>query len=113
MSRRKRDLGPADLITIAAAAALLGVSLPTMRRWDELGKFRARRHPLNAYRLYAYDDVMRLRKKIVDGERARLSAALETCQRELPRKAHLATRTTGGETTRDQSSATAEKCRPI
>ena len=70
MSRRKRDLGPDDLMTITAAAHLLGVSLPTMRRWDELGKFRARRHPINGYRMYAHDDVMLLRKKIVEGERA-------------------------------------------
>ena len=69
VSRRKqRD--PADLITIAEAAGLLGVSLPTLRRWDSSGKFRARRHPMNGYRMYAKDDVMRLRKKIVEGERA-------------------------------------------
>ena len=69
MSRRKQpDL--ADLITIAEAAKLLGVSLPTLRRWDGSGKFPARRHPMNSYRMYARDDVMRLRKKIIAGERA-------------------------------------------
>lgn len=57
-------------MTIAAAANLLGVSLPTMRRWDDLGKFPARRHPINGYRMYAHDEVMELRKKIVEGERA-------------------------------------------
>jgi excisionase family DNA binding protein len=61
---------PADLLTIAEAADLLGVSLVTMRRWDASGKFRARRHPINAYRMYARAEVMRLRKKIVQGDRA-------------------------------------------
>lgn len=66
--RKQPDL--ADLITIAEAAKLLGVSLPTLRRWDGSGKFRARRHPMNGYRMYARDDVLRLRKKIIEGERA-------------------------------------------
>lgn len=68
--RRGREASPADLITIAEAARLLGVSQPTLRRWDELGKFAARRHPINAYRMYLRDEVMKLRKRIVDGERA-------------------------------------------
>lgn len=69
MARRKQP-DPAELITIAEAAKLLGVSLPTMRRWDDSGKFRARRHPINAHRMYSKDDVLRLRMKIVEGERA-------------------------------------------
>ncbi|WP_437740874.1 helix-turn-helix domain-containing protein [Sorangium sp. So ce1504] len=69
MSRRRRQPEPADLITIAQAAKLLGVSLPTMRRWDDVGKFPARRHPINAYRMYLREDVMKLRKQIVEGER--------------------------------------------
>lgn len=69
MPRRKQP-DPADLITIAEAAKLLAVSLPTLRRWDCSGKFPARRHPMNGYRMYSKDDVMRLRKKIVEGERA-------------------------------------------
>ena len=68
--RRRRKPEPADLITIAEAARLLGVSLPTLRRWDESGKFPARRHPINSYRMYLRDDVSKLRKKIVEGERA-------------------------------------------
>jgi len=67
-SRKQPD--PADLITIAEAARLLAVSLPTLRRWDSSKKFPARRHPMNGYRMYSKDDVMRLRKKIVEGERA-------------------------------------------
>lgn len=67
---RRRSPEPADLITIAEAAKLLAVSLPTLRRWDENGKFPARRHPMSGYRMYLRRDVMKLRKKIVDGERA-------------------------------------------
>ena len=68
--RSHREIDPADLLTIAEAAKLLGVSQPTMRRWDDIGKFRARRHPINSYRLYLREDVMRLRKRIVEGKRA-------------------------------------------
>lgn len=71
MRRKQRTTpGPEDLITIAEAAKLLGVSEPTLRRWDGIGKFKARRHPINAYRMYLRDDVMKLRKRIVEGERA-------------------------------------------
>lgn len=54
----------AEILTIKEAARLLGVSEPTMRRWDELGKFRARRHPINGYRLYDRAKVLAMRKKI-------------------------------------------------
>jgi len=68
MKRRSRSaVGPEDLITIAEAAKLLGVSQPTLRRWDDLGKFKARRHPINSYRMYVREDVLRLRREIVEG----------------------------------------------
>ncbi|MGA3123700.1 MAG: MerR family DNA-binding transcriptional regulator [Polyangiaceae bacterium] len=67
---RRRQIEPEELLTIAEAAKLLGVSMPTLRRWDDSGKFPARRHPLNSYRQYALDDVMKLRKRIVLGARA-------------------------------------------
>lgn len=63
---RRRKRTPADMITIAEAAKLLAVSLPTLRRWDESGKFPATRHPINSYRMYARDDVMDLRKRMVE-----------------------------------------------
>lgn len=61
----KRAVSPSDLLTIRETASLLGVSLPTLRRWDESGKFPARRHPINGYRLYVRADVLRLRAMIV------------------------------------------------
>jgi excisionase family DNA binding protein len=71
MKRRSRPApGPEDLMTIAEAAKLLGVSQPTLRRWDDLGKFKARRHPINAYRMYLRQDVLALRKRIVEGQHA-------------------------------------------
>ena len=72
MPRRRsvREPVPADLLQIAEAAKLLNVSQPTLRRWDQTGKFPARRHPINGYRMYLRDDVMNLRKQIVQGERA-------------------------------------------
>lgn len=70
MRRPRRESQPADLITIAEAAKLLNVSLPTLRRWDDNGKFPARRHPINSYRMYMRADVLKLRKRIVEGERA-------------------------------------------
>lgn len=68
--RARRQPEPADLITIAEAARPHGVSLPTMRRWDESGNFPARRHPINSCRMHTRDEVMKLRGKTVDGERA-------------------------------------------
>ena len=62
--------GTADIITIKDAAAILGVSEMTLRRWDKAGKFRARRHPINNYRVYRRADVMKLRKRIELGTAA-------------------------------------------
>ncbi len=61
--RQKAEPLP-SILTIKEAAAALGVSQPTLRRWDEAGKFRARRHPINGYRLYERDKVLAMRKKI-------------------------------------------------
>jgi DNA-binding transcriptional MerR regulator len=58
------------LLTIKQAAEILGVAEVTLRRWDALGKFKAKRHPMNAYRLYAERDVVRLRDRIDSGRAA-------------------------------------------
>ena len=57
----------AKLLTIKQAAEVIGVAEVTLRRWDELGKFKAKRHPMNGYRLYAERDVIRLRARIDAG----------------------------------------------
>jgi DNA-binding transcriptional MerR regulator len=55
----------AKLITIKQAAILLGVAEVTLRRWDSAGKFKARRHPMNNYRVYAERAVLQLRDQIL------------------------------------------------
>ncbi len=60
-----REASVHDLLTIKAAAELLGVSEQTLRRWDKAGKLRARRHPMNGYRLYPRSVVLNLRRQIL------------------------------------------------
>src|ERR671938_438828 len=40
-------------LRIGEAARLLGVTEATLRNWDRAGHVRARRHPVNGYRLYS------------------------------------------------------------
>ena len=56
------------LVTIQDAAKILGVNPETLRRWDRKGKFKAKRHPINGYRLYDASDIQELLKKIQKGE---------------------------------------------
>jgi excisionase family DNA binding protein len=71
VKRQAREAeGAAERITIKDAAALLRVSEMTLRRWDNAGKFKAPRHPLNNYRFYRRADVLKLRKRIEAGEAA-------------------------------------------
>ena len=58
------------LLTIKQAAEILDVAEVTLRRWDAAGKFKARRHPMNGYRMYAEKDVLRLRDRIWSGRAA-------------------------------------------
>ena len=41
-----------DCVRVGEAAAILGVTAKTLRNWDRDGKVRARRHPVNGYRIY-------------------------------------------------------------
>lgn len=47
-------------MTLAEAAAFLGVSKQTLRRWDRSGRLSAVRHPVNGYRHYRRTDVERI-----------------------------------------------------
>ncbi|MBX3197912.1 MAG: MerR family DNA-binding transcriptional regulator [Labilithrix sp.] len=58
-------------MTVKDAAAFVGVSEATLRRWDRAGKLRARRHPMNDYRLYLKKDLERLNREL---ERSSLKA---------------------------------------
>jgi len=47
-------------LTVKEAALQLGVSGSTLRNWDRAGKLKARRHPINGYRLYDRAELQRL-----------------------------------------------------
>ena len=64
--RDEDEVGP----TIKAAAEVLDVSEQTLRRGTNAGKLRARRHPMNGYRLYPRRDLLELRKQILGIEKA-------------------------------------------
>lgn len=53
-----------DYLNIKQASELLGVSSMTLRRWDNLGKLKSYRHPLNKYRLYKKEELENLLKDI-------------------------------------------------
>jgi DNA-binding transcriptional MerR regulator len=62
--------GGPDVLTIKETAKILGVSEVTLRRWDKSGKFSPHRHPVNGYRCYRRDDVLRMRRRIETGKAA-------------------------------------------
>jgi len=53
-----------DYITINQASKLLGVSSSTLRNWDAASKLKARRHPINGYRLYLKSELENLLKEL-------------------------------------------------
>ena len=64
-------------MTIGEAASTLGVSISTLRNWDRQGKLSATRHPMNSYRLYARDTILKLRDHLDPGAEAREGAVAE------------------------------------
>jgi DNA-binding transcriptional MerR regulator len=53
-----------ELLTVKQASLILGINPETLRRWDRAGKLKAKRHPINRYRLYKLADIKKLKKKI-------------------------------------------------
>ena len=53
-----------DYLQIKEAAEYLNVTTKTMRNWDEAGKLKPYRNPMNKYRLYKKADLDKLLKKI-------------------------------------------------
>lgn len=53
-----------QLVSLAEAAGLLGVSKATLRNWDKSGQLRALRNPTNQYRMYQLSDVLALQKQM-------------------------------------------------
>ncbi len=66
MARAEGSSTSEGMVTIKDAARLLGVSEVTLRRWDDAGRFKAIRHPINGYRLYRMRDLTRL-KRMIEG----------------------------------------------
>jgi DNA (cytosine-5)-methyltransferase 1 len=52
------------LISIKEASEMLGVTPLTLRNWDNNGKLKALRHPMNNYRVYKRDEVEKLIESI-------------------------------------------------
>ena len=57
-----------EFITIKEAAEILSVSRDTLRRWDRAGKLKTKRHPMNNFRIYNPDDIVKLRQDILKGK---------------------------------------------
>ena len=53
-----------EYLTVSEAAKTLGVSSSTLRNWDRSGKLKARRHPVNGYRLYKRADLEALLREV-------------------------------------------------
>jgi len=51
-------------LSISQAAEILNISAETLRRWDNSGKFKSVRHPINNYRVYSEEQVQNLVKEI-------------------------------------------------
>jgi excisionase family DNA binding protein len=57
-----------EYLTVKEAAKILGVTPVTLRRWDNAGKLKAKRHPMNNYRIYDPVEVETLKKMILKGK---------------------------------------------
>lgn len=56
----------ANSVSLTEAASFLGVSKATLRNWDNDGKLSAIRNPVNGYRMYDFDELIRLKKALGD-----------------------------------------------
>jgi len=50
--------------TIKEVAEILGVTPLTLRNWDNKGKLKAHRNPINNYRVYKKEEIELLLRKI-------------------------------------------------
>lgn len=67
-----------EYLKIKDAAALLGVSSMTLRNWDKQEKLKPHRNPINGYRLYKKEELLRVLKSIESDPFARSKASVET-----------------------------------
>ena len=64
-------------ITIKQASKILDVSPLTLRNWDNNGKLKAHRHPMNNYRVYKMEDLEKVIHEIEVGAGQRISTKKE------------------------------------
>lgn len=58
-----------EYLTVAQAAAYLGCSADTLRRYDRSNKLPARKNPHTGYRLYLPSELDDFLRKVADGEK--------------------------------------------
>lgn len=67
------DISPQKrYLKIKEVAKLLGVTSLTLRNWDNSGKLRAYRNPINNYRLYKPEEVELFLRKIESKNKIKL-----------------------------------------
>jgi predicted site-specific integrase-resolvase len=76
------------IVTIKEASRILGVTPLTLRNWDNKGKLKALRHPINNYRVYKREDIDRLIEEIGRNESPTRSKSSKKAVRKLQVK-HL------------------------
>ena len=64
-----------EYLTVAEAAAYLGCSADTLRRYDRSNKLRARRHPHTGYRLYLPSELDDFLRKVGEGDKKAVGGA--------------------------------------
>lgn len=57
-----------SVITLTEAATFLGISKSTLRNWDNDGKLVAVRNPINGYRHYDMESLIKLKNEITGEE---------------------------------------------
>jgi len=57
-----------EYLSIDEAAKILGVNKMTLRRWDNSGKLKSYRHPINKYRLYKREELERLLNSVEESK---------------------------------------------
>lgn len=57
LQKNIKKLATKEYFTVSEVAYILGVTPLTLRNWDNGGKLRARRNPINNYRVYKRSDV--------------------------------------------------------
>lgn len=53
-----------EFMKVSEAAEFLGVSANTLRKWDNDGKLKSYRHPINKYRLYKVAELESFKQSI-------------------------------------------------